>query len=58
MVNILLSELVFPGEKYVNEYLILTGMERFRHKDILRMVQEIFNEKIDITYVEMENKGH
>ncbi|PCJ21377.1 MAG: UDP-glucose 4-epimerase [Candidatus Cloacimonadota bacterium] len=41
-----------------NEHLILTGVERFKYKDLLAMIQEIFDYKIDIEYLDQEIKGH
>jgi len=53
-----LSVNVIKDDKYLNEHLVLTGMERYRHKDILRMIQEIFDDKIEIKYIDAEYTGH
>jgi UDP-glucose 4-epimerase len=54
----ILSVDVISDDKYINEHIILTGMERYRHKDILRMIQEIFDNKIEIKYIDTEYTGH
>jgi UDP-glucose 4-epimerase len=53
-----LSVDIIMNDKYLNEHLILTGMERYRHKDILRMIQEIFDDKIEVNYTDAEYTGH
>ena len=53
-----LSVNVIEQKELYNEHLILTGVERFKYKDLLAMIQEIFDYKIEIEYLHQEIKGH
>ena len=53
-----LSVDIIEGEEYVNQHMVLTGVERLRHKDLLQMVQEILNNKVKITYADDPWEGH
>ena len=43
-----LSVDVIESEKFVNEHLILTGMERIKRKELFEMIKEIIGEDIEI----------
>ena len=53
-----LSVDVMSQEKYKNRHLILTGVERLEQKDLLRMIQEIMDNKIEIEYSNESHQGH
>jgi UDP-glucose 4-epimerase len=43
---------------YVNQHMVLTGVERLRHKDIVAMIQEILDNNIEVTYAGESWEGH
>ncbi len=45
-------------EEFKNEYVILKGTQSTKIKDLLRMIAEIFNNKIEIEYLPGNNEGH
>ena len=45
-------------EKYKNKHLIITGNQQIKVKDLLRMIYEIFNGKIDIQYDASDELHH
>lgn len=45
-----------PG--YENQHIVLTGVERMKQSEILRMIQEIFNDRITIEYTDRKFEGH
>jgi UDP-glucose 4-epimerase len=53
-----LSVNIIEDKAFRNQHLILTGVERMRQKELLRMIQEIMDEKINISYSESETGGH
>ncbi|MCO4782103.1 MAG: NAD-dependent epimerase/dehydratase family protein [Candidatus Cloacimonetes bacterium] len=53
-----LSVDVIGQKDLYNEHLVLTGVERFKYKDLLAMIEEIFDYNIDIEYLDQEIKGH
>jgi UDP-glucose 4-epimerase len=53
-----LSVDVLMDEKYSNQHAILTGVEPLRQKDLLRMIQEVVNDEITITYSEKKRDTH
>ena len=44
--------------EFANEYLIITGQQTIRIKDVLIMMREIMGNAIDIEYVPARNEGH
>ena len=46
------------NEKYINEHLILTGVEKFKYSELLNMIKEIMNNEIEIEYLNNEYSGH
>jgi UDP-glucose 4-epimerase len=53
-----LSVDIIEDEACRDQHLILTGVERMKQKDLLRMIQEIMNDKVSISYSESEIEGH
>lgn len=53
-----LSVDVIEQKNLYNEHLVLTGVERFKYKDLLAMIEEIFDYNIKIEYLDQEIKGH
>jgi UDP-glucose 4-epimerase len=55
-----LSVDIIENKKFVNQHIILTGVERLKQRDLLRMVQEIMDDNIAITYTNATDKtdGH
>jgi len=45
-------------ERYENQDIIITGNEKFKYSDILKMVQEIINKDIDINIIPREDNCH
>jgi UDP-glucose 4-epimerase len=43
---------------YKNEHFILTGIEKHSYKELLKLIKEIFDNKIDIEFKNQEYKGH
>jgi UDP-glucose 4-epimerase len=46
------------AKEYEGANVILSGLERFRYRDLLRMIQEILGERIEVDYQGLEYKGH
>lgn len=46
------------GDAYINEHLILTGVEKFKYSELLNMIKEIMNNEIEIEYLNSEYSGH
>jgi len=53
-----LSVDVLEDKKFINQHAVLTGVERMRQKDLLRMIQEVMNDDIIVTYSGNERVGH
>ncbi len=45
-------------DKYINEHLILTGIEKYKYSELLNMIKEIMNNEIQIEYLNEEYSGH
>jgi len=45
-------------DKYKNKYLMLTGFQRIKIKELLEMISEIINKDIDIVYLDEKLPGH
>ena len=54
----ILSCNLLEDEASANQHVILTGVERFKHKDVLLMVSEIISDKVQISYSETVIEGH
>ena len=46
------------SEEFVNQYVILTGTQSMKVKDLLRMIKEIFENRVDIEYLPENTKDH
>ena len=44
--------------EYRNANVILTGGERYRYKDLLELIREIFDGRVEIAILDQEYKGH
>ncbi len=53
-----LSVDVLHNEGFINQHLILTGVERFKYKELLSMIKEMLNDKIELRMLNQEYKGH
>ncbi len=54
----ILSVDVLDDESYSNKHTILTGVERMKQKDLLRMIQEVLNNNIKVNYSHEKKAGH
>lgn len=45
------------SEKYINQYVIITGNQQIKIKDLLVMVKEIMGNKIEIEYRQVDDKS-
>ena len=53
-----LSVNILEDEKYENQHIVLTGVERMKQNEILQMIQEIFNDRITIEFTDTKFEGH
>jgi UDP-glucose 4-epimerase len=53
-----LSVDIIEDDQFVNGHTILTGVERLRKRDLFRMVQEILNDEISVTFTDEPWEGH
>lgn len=53
-----LSVDILQEKQYENEHIILTGMEKLRRIDLLTMINEIMQNKLDVKQISDENMGH
>lgn len=53
-----LSVDVIESEKYENEHVILTGMEKMKRLDLFKMINEMLNDEVTINLENSEYKGH
>lgn len=53
-----LSVDIIEDAQFVDQHLILTGVERLRKKDLFRMIQEILNDEISVTFSGKSIEGH
>lgn len=53
-----LSSIKVLNEKYKNNYIMISGNQTVRVKDILNIINEILNNEIEIKYVEAEEEDH
>lgn len=44
--------------EFLNQHVVLTGLEKHKYKDLLTMLQEIFNHEIEIEYKHEPYSGH
>jgi len=53
-----LSVDIIEDDTYRDQHLILTGVERMKQKDVLRMIREILNDEVEITFAAAQIEGH
>jgi len=46
------------NEKYKNQNIMLTGIERHSYRDLLKMINEVMGNKIEIKFLNQEYMGH
>ncbi|MBF0361122.1 MAG: NAD(P)-dependent oxidoreductase [Oligoflexia bacterium] len=44
-------------EEFSNKYVIISGVQTIKVKDLLRMIKEILSEKIEVQYVDVKSEG-
>lgn len=54
----MLSVDILEDDKYANQHSILTGVERMRQRDMLRMIQEVMNCEIKVIYSDKKHASH
>ena len=53
-----LSADIIESNEFLNSYAILTGSEKTRQKDVLRMIQEIMDRNVTISYNNNKRESH
>jgi len=53
-----LSADVLEDDKYLNQNVILTGIERFQYSELLNFVKEMLNDQVAIEMLDQDYKGH
>jgi len=53
-----LSVDVIEDAKFHNQHIMLTGVERLKYKDLLRMIQDILNDNVKVSLSHDEQEGH
>lgn len=53
-----LSVDILKDKQYENEHIILTGIEKLKRIDLLTMINEIMQNKLDIKQIDSDNMGH
>ena len=53
-----LSVDILEDRQYENEHIILTGIEKLKRIDLLTMINEIMQNKLDIKQLDSDNMGH
>lgn len=53
-----LSVNILEDEQYENEHIILTGTERLKRIELLTMINEIMQNKLDLKQISDDNMGH
>ena len=53
-----LSVDIIEDLEFVNQHTILTGFERLRKRDLFRMIQEILNNQVTVTFTDEPWEGH
>lgn len=46
------------SEEFKNQYVMITGTQSTKIKNLLAMIKEIFHGEIDVEFVQSENEGH
>lgn len=53
-----LSVDVIESDDFANQHLVLTGVERLKQKDVLRMIQDIMDGQVEISFGNKSIEGH
>ena len=53
-----LSVDIIEDEQFLNQHMILTGVERLRKRDLIMMVKEILNDEVKVTFTNEPWEGH
>jgi len=53
-----LSVDIIEDDQFINQHVILTGVERMRQRDLLQMVREILNNEIKVSFANKPLEGH
>ena len=53
-----LSVQVLEDEKYIKQNVILTGVERFKHSELLAFIGEMMNNEVEVEMLDEDYKGH
>lgn len=53
-----LSVKVLEEKQYINQNVILTGVERLKYSELLALIREMMNNEIDIEMLDQDYKGH
>jgi len=53
-----LSVDILEDKQYENDHIILTGIEKLKRIDLLTMINEIMQNKLDIKQIDSDNMGH
>lgn len=46
------------SDEFINEFVVLTGSQRMRYKDLLLMINEMLNQNVEINFQENVSKTH
>jgi len=53
-----LSVNIVEDDEFIDQHTVLTGVEKLRQRDVLRMIQEILNDEIEIIFADEPREGH
>jgi len=53
-----LSVNLLESEEFLNEHVVLTGVERFNYLSLLKMIKEMLNDEVELNMFNKEYKGH
>ncbi len=53
-----LSVDILMADEYLNQHLMITGLERMKQKDLLKMIKEIIPNQVSIKMTEKHYTGH
>lgn len=45
-------------EQYENQYIILTGTEKMKYKDLIKMINEMMGNNLEIKFINCDNRDH
>ena len=53
-----LSVDIIETDEHANKHMVLTGVERLKHKDLFSMIEDILGHKVSINYLDEQWEGH